>query len=184
MKKTPEILSTTLLDAEEVASQVFQIEQMHLRFSNGEERQYRRIAGTGRGAVMIVPMVDNDTVLLIREYSAGTQRYEIQLPKGGIDEGETVLEAANRELKEEVGKGANQLTYLTQLGIAPGFMAHQTDVVLAQGLYDERLQGDEPEELEVIPWSLHNLTELVMREDCTEARSVAALYLVKEKLHG
>ena len=184
MKKMPEIINTTILDAEQVASQVLQIEQLHLRFSNGEERDYRRIAGVGRGAVMIVPMVDKDTVLLIREYCAGTLRYELQLPKGGIDEGETALEAANRELKEEVGKGAKQLDYLTQLGIAPGFMAHQTDIVLAQDLYDERLQGDEPEELEIVPWSLHDLSTLAMREDFTEARSLAALYLVKERLHG
>ena len=184
MKKTPEIIDTTILDAEEVASQVFQIEQMHLRFSNGEERNYRRIAGLGRGAVMIVPMQDDDTVLLIREYCAGTHRYELQLPKGGIDEGETVLEAANRELKEEVGKGANALTHLTRFAIAPGFMAHQTDIVLAQELFDERLQGDEPEELEVVPWSIHEISALVQRDDCTEARSIAALYMVKEKLHG
>lgn len=183
MKKTPDILSTTILDAKQLAEQAFQLEEMHLRFSNGEERNYRRMAGLGRGAVMIVPMLDEDTVLLVREYCAGTLRYELQLPKGGIDNGETVLDAANRELKEEVGKGARKLTHLTQLAIAPGFIAHKTDIVLAQSLYDERLQGDEPEELEVVQWSLHELSSLAAQEDFTEARSLAALYLVKDKLH-
>lgn len=62
---------------------------------------------------MIVPIVD-DHLILIREYAVGTESYELGFSKGLIDPGESVFEAANRELKEEVGFGANDLTFFEE----------------------------------------------------------------------
>jgi ADP-ribose diphosphatase len=163
-------------------SNLFRIEQMDLEFSNGERRQYERLHSHGLGAVIIVPMRDEDTVLLIREYAAGLHHYELGLPKGRLEPGESVLEGANRELKEEVGFGARDLSELTQLSLAPGYMTHVTHIVLARDLYPDRLQGDEPEELEVIPWPLADLHLLTSRDDCTEGRSIAALYIARDRL--
>ena len=61
-------------------------------------------------------------------------------------------------------------------------MGHQIKVVLAEDLFAERLPGDEPEPLEVLTWKLSELDELVAREDMTEARVIAALYMVRELL--
>ena len=53
------------------------------------------------------------------------------------------------------------------------------DVLVAWDLYDEALVGDEPEPLVVVPWPLDKIDELVMREDMTEGRAIAALYMAK-----
>ncbi|HHZ70111.1 MAG TPA: ADP compounds hydrolase NudE [Methylococcaceae bacterium] len=164
-------------------SRLFRIEALDLEFSNGEKRVFERLTrGNSSGAVLIVPMLDSQTVLLVREYAAGVERYELGLPKGKVDDGETPLVAANRELKEEVGYGARQLTFITSLSIAPAYLEHMTDIILAEDLYPEKLEGDEPEELEVIPWRLDNLQLLFAQGDCTEARSIAALYLIRDYL--
>ncbi len=81
---------------------IFKVEGMALEFSNGEERNYQRIVGSPQGAVLIVPLLDSDTLLLIREYAAGMDRYELAFPKGRIESGEETLAAANREIQEEV----------------------------------------------------------------------------------
>ncbi|MED5705212.1 NUDIX domain-containing protein, partial [Enterobacter hormaechei] len=81
---------------------------------NGVRRVYERMRPTNREAVMIVPIVD-DHLILIREYAVGTEAYELGFSKGLIDQGESFFEAANRELKEEVGFGANDLTFLKKL---------------------------------------------------------------------
>ncbi len=158
------------------------VEELDLEFSNGERRLYHRAPATGHGAVIVVPMLDDDTALLIREYAAGTHRYELGLVKGKIDDGETPEEAANRELKEEAGYGARSLKVLRRISLAPTYMGHETVLVLARDLYEERLQGDEPELLDVLPWRLDALHELILAEEFSEGRSIAALFLVREWL--
>lgn len=163
-------------------SRLFQVEGVSLRFANGVEAEYERLTpGPGfAGAVLIVPVLDGDRVLLVREYAAGTDRYELGLPKGRIELGEEPLAAAARELCEEVGYAAGRLTPLRLLTLAPGYLSHQTQVVLAEELYPACLEGDEPEALEVVSWPLSDLAGLLAREDLTEARSIAALFLIRE----
>ena len=157
-------------------------EILHLEFSNGERRRYERLVSGGHGSVIIAAVPEPGTVLLVREYAAGTHRYELGLPKGRMDAGETVEEAANRELKEEVGMGARKLSLVRSITLAPGYMSHQIHLVLAEDLYPERLPGDEPEELEVVPWKFDRLADLMLREDCSEGRSLASLFIVRELL--
>ncbi len=180
MAKPPIILNKKVI----AKSNLFRIEALTLEFSNAQRRDYERLARgcPGGGAVLIVPMLDADTVLLIREYAAGVDRYELALPKGKIEAGEEVMAAANRELKEEVGYGAKTLQHLKSISIAPGYLEHMTDIILATDLYEEKLPGDEPEEIEVVPWQIDNLSELFTRDECTEARSIAALFLTREYL--
>lgn len=184
MLQKPKILAKATV----AKSRLFHIETLELEFSNGEQRHYERlIRGRGCGAVLIVPMLDDDTVLLVREYAAGLDRYELGLPKGKLDPGEDFMTAANRELKEEAGYGARRLKPLMELSLAPSYMEHSIKVVVAMDLYREKLPGDEPEELQVIPWNIHDITGLLASGECTEARSIAALYLtldfLKEKKH-
>ncbi|MEO5703273.1 MAG: ADP compounds hydrolase NudE [Gammaproteobacteria bacterium] len=179
MRTKPQILNAKTL----ARTRLFHVEQVDLRFSNGIEVQYERLCTTSSGAVLVVPMLDADTVLLIREYAAGVGRYELALPKGRIEAGENIIEAANREMMEEVGYAAHKLDHITSLTIAPGYLGHTTHVVLAQDLYARKEVGDEPEEIEVVPWQLSRLTDLLACEDCTEARSIAALFIVREMLH-
>jgi ADP-ribose diphosphatase len=161
------------------------MERLDLEFSNGERRRYERLHGRGHGAVVVVPMLDEDTVLLVREYAAGVHRYELGLVRGRIDEGESPEQAADRELQEEAGYGARSLHVLRSLSLAPSYMSHQTHLVIARELYPQRLPGDEPEELEVVPWKLDALYELVLREEFSEGRAIAALFIAREWLqHG
>ena len=177
MPKKPTILERKTL----AHTRLFRIESIDLEFSNGERRQYERLVrGSSGGAVLVVPLLDNNTVLLVREYAAGVHRYEIGFPKGRVEGDEDILEAANRELKEEIGYGSHKLKHLTSLTIAPGYLEHATNIILARELYEEKLPGDEPEELEVIPWHLDNIDNLVNSGECSEARSLAALFLTKE----
>lgn len=181
MNRLPKIRDRRELDP----GRLFRIEQLDLEFANGERRQYERLKSRGLGAVIVVPLQDDDTVLLVREYAAGLNHYETGLVKGRLEEGESILEAAQRELREEAGVAARELVELTELSLAPGYMTHVTHVVLARDLYPSPLDGDEPEPLEIIPWPLSKLRELTARPDCTEGRTIAALYIARDHLeHG
>lgn len=180
MRKFPIIHARRNLDP----SGRFRVEEIDLEFSNGARRTFERLKSGGLGAVIIVPMRDEDTLLLVREYAAGLDRYELGLPKGRIDAGEDAMQAADRELKEEIGFGARELVPLVPLALAPSYMAHCTQVVLARDLYPEKLPGDEPEELDVVPWPLADINALVGHPECSEGRTLAALFIAREFLAG
>lgn len=163
-------------------SRLFAIEQLELTFSNGEERQYERMIASGNGAVMIVPMLGADTLLLVREYCAGTHSYELGFPKGLIDPGEMPEHAANRELQEEIGYSSKQLQHLSQVMMAPAFFNAKMDIFIASDLYPSVLEGDEPEPLEVVSWSVKEYRSLLQQPDFQEARSIAALMLLVDYL--
>ncbi|GMR07340.1 MAG: ADP compounds hydrolase NudE [Gammaproteobacteria bacterium] len=184
MRKKPEILPKILKARTIARTRVFHIEELELRFSNGREVTYERARGSAHGSVLIVPVKDQDTLLLVREYCVGPERYELAFPKGLIDAGETALEAGNRELREETGYGARRVTPLMNMSIAPGYHSHVTQAVIAEDLYPSRLEGDEPEPVEVVEWSMNDIHVLLQRDDFSEARSIAALYLTRDYLLG
>ena len=171
----PEILETKTV----ARSRLFSIETLRLRFSNGVERLYERLPARGRQAVIVVAVNTDHEVILVREYLAGLHRYELNLPKGTVDPGETFEEAANRELKEEAGFGARKLDYVRQITLAPAYMGFSIHVILARDLYPESLPGDEPEIMEVERWAQKDLDQLVMSDLLSESRSIAALKLAE-----
>lgn len=176
MPETPKIQSRELI----AKTRIFRIEEIALQFSNGEQRRYERLLGGPQGSVLVVPMLDADTLLLIREYSAGSHDYQLGFPKGRMEPGEDPLQAADRELREEVGYGARDLMLLKTMTIAPAYIQHHTHIVLARDLFPDKQPGDEPEPLEVVPWRLSDWRALMTQADLTEARSIAALYLTRD----
>lgn len=167
-------------------TRLFRVEELDIKFSNGEERIYERLGefDTGHQGVMVVPLVDHQHFMMIREYAAGTEDYQLTLPKGLAEPGETLEEGGNRELKEEVGFGAHYWHHLGDFTLSPNYMTRSIHIMVAQSLYEETLEGDEPEPLEVETFSFDQLMELCARPDFTEARVIAALFLVREQLQA
>jgi len=176
MSKKPTISSRRRI----IHTGVFNIEEVNLEFTNGEHRGYQCVVGSDQGAVLAVPLLDPETVLLIREYAVGTDRYELAFPKGHIEDDEDMFIAADREIQEEVGYGARKLEHIHSFTIAPGYLSHTTHIVLASELYPQKIPGDEPEEIEVVPWKIADMEQLLRCDDFTEARSIAALYMVRD----
>lgn len=176
----PEILKRRDL----CASRLFRVEELELRFSNGVARTYERLRSGSGGAVIIVPLLDDKEFVLVREYGAGVEDYQLVLPKGKVEPDEDFCAAANRELMEEAGYGAGELTMLKSMTQSPNYMQHSTQIVVARHLYPERCDGDEPEIMEVVTWPIDDITGLVAQPDFSEARSIAALYLVRDWLRS
>lgn len=176
MSSKPKCLKLTTV----ARSRLFSIEEMDLCFSNGEQRVFERIRGGAKAGVVIAPLLDSQTFLLAREYAAGIDRYELGFPKGVCEPGETLLEAANRELMEELGYGARRLQLLKSMTILPGYFNASSALVLARDLYKKKLPGDEPEAISVVPWKLEHFDKLLAREDFSDARSIAAAYMVRD----
>jgi len=177
-KQKPNILNIKPI----AKSALFNVEQVELEFSNGEQRIYERMKPNSRQAVMIIP-IHNGRLLLVKEYAVAIEDYELGFPKGGVELNEDLLVAANRELMEEIGFGAKKLTPLMQLTTIPSHFSNLITIVLAEDLYPQKLEGDEPEPLELIEWPIENMMDLLNQQNFKEARNVSALFLAREYLN-
>nr|CBA75716.1 ADP compounds hydrolase [Arsenophonus nasoniae] len=175
--KKPKILNIKNI----AESRLFRIQSVDLEFSNGVKRLYERMQPTINEAVLIVPIINNE-LILIREYAVGIEEYELGFPKGAIDKGESAIQAAIRELKEEIGYGAKHVELLAKLTISPAYFSSKMNIFIAQNLYEEKLEGDEPEPLEQIRWPINNMMQLLDVKDFNEARNISALFYAQRYL--
>ncbi len=173
-KKQPIVVSESIM----MQSKIFTIQSQEITFSNGASVTYERLVSSTEGAVLIVPLLEDGTLLLIREYGAGVGRYELGFPKGKIDAGENWEQAALRESQEEIGFLPKKVKRLDSLSLAAGYMTHYTHIVLATELTPQVAIGDEPEPLEIVPWHLDDWKALLNELHFSEGRAYAALMLV------
>ena len=96
----------------------------------------RAIVQHGGSAVMMP--IDKRRVLLVRQFRLPARRYLWELPAGRVDEGETPLQAAKRELVEEAGLRAKKWAKLAEFFPSPGFLAEKMTIYTAR----ELTQGD------------------------------------------
>jgi ADP-ribose diphosphatase len=179
IRQKPQILSVRTA----ARSRLFHIESVQLKFANGSRREFERIAaGPRAGTALVVAMPDPTTVLLVREYAVGLDRFELSLPMGRIEPGESAIAAANRELMEETGFSAAHLRSLQTLTLAPGIFGYQAEIILATDLTPGALDGDEPEPLELVYWPLARLDQVASTGEISEARTLAALFLARSML--
>lgn len=131
---------------------------------------------------LIVPINETGKLILIREYFAAIDEYQLGLPKGKIDEGHDDLTTANKELQEEIGFKAGKLDKLGTVTMSPGYLTQKTHIFLARELFESKLAGDEEETLEVVLHPFDKFEQLIDQGKLTEARMITALYLAKRFL--
>jgi ADP-ribose pyrophosphatase len=127
------------------------------------------------GAVMIVAMPDEKTVLLERQFRYAPRRHFLELPAGKIEMGETPLKTAQRELIEECGYQATKWQHLTSLYSCIGYSNELIEFYLARGLTHVGSALDDGEFLEVVAVSLDEALKLVRSRDITDIKTVAGL---------
>jgi len=133
--------------------------------------------------VLVVPVTADGRVLLAVEYSPAFGREILTLVGGCVDEGESLEEAANRELQEELGWRAERIELLAELHPFK-YLDSRQFLFLAQGLAPSRLQGDEshPPQARSIP--LDGWLDLCLRGELQDALAVAGLSLAQRYRAG
>lgn len=137
------------------------------------------------GAVEVVPLRDDGTVVMIRQYRTALGRELLEVPAGKCDVADEPLErTAHRELAEEVGLRAGRLDRLGSFHSSPGFCDEEQVVFLAQDLTpcDRDAQGAEERYLSIEHVPLADVPALIARGELTDAGSVIGLLLARDHL--
>jgi len=119
------------------------------RYDDGEEA--KREIVTHPGAVTVLPF-DGDAIWLVRQPREPVNEQSLlELPAGKIDRaGEELIDVAQRELAEEIGKGARDWRHVVSFYNSPGLLSEENHLFLAQDLYDENLEAEEEERIEIV----------------------------------
>jgi 8-oxo-dGTP pyrophosphatase MutT (NUDIX family) len=142
------------------------------RYDDGEEAEREIVEHPG--AVTILPH-DGERIYMVRQpREAVDEQALLELPAGKLDEeGEDVRATAERELAEEIGKGARSWERLTSFYTSPGFADEEMHLYLATDLYDRKAETEENERIEVVEVPLERLDEAIA--ECQDAKSLVGL---------
>jgi len=142
------------------------------RYDDGEEAEREIVEHPG--AVGIVAH-DGEKVYLVKQpREAVDEQALLELPAGKLDEeGESPLDTAQRELAEEIGKGARTWQHLTRFYTSPGFADEECHLFMATDLFDESSETEENERIEIVEVPLGELDAVI--RDCRDSKTLVGL---------
>jgi len=145
-----------------------------VRFANGHEGIYGVV--TTPGAVGVLPFVDPDHVLLVRQFRYVAGRPAWEMPTGAPHPGEPLEETAQRELAEETGHRAEHLVHVATIHTSKSVVDETADLFLAHGLVlAEPAAADITEQLEVRTFAFDDVMAMVLRSEIVDAMTVVAV---------
>lgn len=129
------------------------------------------------GSVVILPLYDDGTVALVRQYRHAAGKELLELAAGSLEKGEDPETGAVRELEEEIGVKAEKLELLCSVYVSPGFLTEKMSIYLATGLTEvgQKLEGDENITLE--HYSFEKLREMIESGEIEDAKTIVGIML-------
>jgi ADP-ribose pyrophosphatase len=136
------------------------------------------------GAAAVVPMKEDGTVVLIRQFRHAAGGFIYEIPAGKLNPGEDPLGCASRELEEEVGYRAGSFVLLSSIFTAPGFADEVIHIYHATGLTKGRQQLDRDEVLEVVEMPLSEAVKKIEDGTIRDAKTIVGLQAVYIRKSG
>jgi 8-oxo-dGTP pyrophosphatase MutT (NUDIX family) len=157
------------------------VNQYHLRMPDGQEI-IRDIVERPE-SVFILPVGQNDRVLLVKEYNLGAGQWQLTLPGGKVEHPPAVPleEQAQRELRQEIGYRAGRLKKLIELYSHPGYIFHRVHIFLASDLAWDPLELEPHEEIHVQTYSLNDALDATLEDHRFDPEAALALWLYAKK---
>lgn len=134
------------------------------------------------GAAAVVPLLDSGNVVMVRQYRYSIGESTLEIPAGKLDSGESVLDCARRELKEETGYTAKTLDKLMSFVSSPGFTDEVIHIYLARGLSPGQAGGDDDEFIETESYEISALIDMILDGRIRDGKTVAGLFAAAEYL--
>ena len=130
-----------------------------------------------RGAVAIVPMLDHEKIVLVRQYRQPAGAVLLEIPAGTLGKGEDPAECARRELAEEIGYFPEKLTEMFHSYLAPGYSTEMLHTFLAEDLRQAEEKRDADEFIEIVIVNLRDAVQMILDGEIVDAKSICGILL-------
>lgn len=135
------------------------------------------------GGVCVVPILDNDKIVLVRQFRKAVEKTLLEIPAGKIDPGETEnIATAKRELREETGYTAKTWVDLGEIVACPGYCSEILYMFLAKDLIPGEQDLDHGEVVEKVILPIQEAKEMVFKGEITDAKTISALLLCEQHI--
>lgn len=145
-----------------------------VEYPDGHRHRYETIEHPG--AVVILPITAQGTVLLVEQYRHSIKQSILELPAGGLEHGEEPSICAARELMEEIGKAPGELISLGYLYPAPGFCNEIQHLFCARNLRDQKATPDEDECITTVEMSRAEIDQAILTGRLNDAKTLALVF--------
>lgn len=132
------------------------------------------------GGAVVLPLLDNNHVVMIKQYRKPLDRDVLEVPAGKIDPGETPKAAAIRELREETGYSAKSITLLTKMYPSVGYSQECLYIFLAKDLTPGETDFDPGEDIDMLTYDLEDLVDMVMAGKIQDGKTQVAILMASE----
>jgi ADP-ribose pyrophosphatase len=177
MTSTP---SPQILDSKEIfRGRVFDVTVDTIREA---DRIYQRETVHHPGSAVIVPIFDDATIALVRQYRHPAVRYLLEVPAGTLKRGEAPEEGAARELEEELGCTAGRMEKLSEFFVTPGFCEEKMWVYLATDLTETTQQLEEDEIIEVVRIPFSQVLGMITTGEIEDAKTIIGVMLAAPRV--
>lgn len=159
----------------------YTIRSDEIELQNGQTGLYRVIEIPD--SVFIVPVLPDGRIVLIRNYCYPLKEWVWEVPAGGIKEGQTPLEAAQMELKEEIGGQTEEWRFLCKASSMNGFSNHVSHFYLATNVTLSETHHEDTEAIEVAPMPAAEVYNMIHTGQMNDALSMTSLLLAQPHLN-
>ena len=135
-----------------------------------------------RGSAVMMAVDERRRILLVRQFRLPARQYLWELPAGSIDPGETPLQTAKRELKEETGCRAKSWKKLVTFYPSPGFVAEKMTIYLATGLKEGAATPMDDERIETRWFPAKEVEEMIFGGKILDAKTMTGYFTWKALL--
>lgn len=127
------------------------------------------------GAVAIVPITEENKVIMVRQFRKSVEEVLLEIPAGKLEIGEEPLQCAKRELLEETGYKTEDLKFLFNFYTSPGFSNEVISLYIANNLVKDVAQPDEDEYIEIEEYDFHQLIEMIELGQIKDAKTIVGI---------
>jgi len=172
---TPEFLDSTRV----FSGRVFDVTVDTVR--EGDKTYVREVVHHP-GSAVILPVFEDGTIALVKQYRHPAVKYLLELPAGTLKNTERPEEGAARELEEELGLVAGKLEKLSEFFVSPGFCAEKMWLFLATDLRETAQRLEDDEAIEIVRMPINRALQMITESEIEDAKTIIGLMLAAPRV--
>jgi len=147
----------------------------------GDQTYVREVVHHG-GSAVILPVFDDGTIALVKQYRHPAVKYLLELPAGTLNDREDPKVGAARELEEELGLVAGRLEKLCEFFVSPGFLSEKMWLYLATDLQETEQRLEDDEAIEIVRLPIDRALQMITDNEIEDAKTIIGLLLAAPRI--